>query len=58
MTELVTETAFAIYREFSREIDPDRARRRFEKMPAVTKEQFEREAKAAIRVVEAFNMGA
>lgn len=54
MSDLVTETAFAIYREFSRERDPDRARKRFEKMPAVTRQQFEAEAKAAIRVVETF----
>jgi hypothetical protein len=54
----VEEVAFAIYAEFSRERDPDRARRRFEKMPDVTREQFEREAKAAIRVVDAIRQGA
>ena len=53
MDDLVTETAFAIYSTWSRERDPDRARRRFEKLPSVTREQFEAEAKAAIRVVEA-----
>ena len=54
MSELVSETAFAIYQTWSRERDPDRARRRFEKMPIATREQFEAEAKAAIRVVETF----
>lgn len=57
-SDLVFETAFAIYATWSRERDPDRARRRFTKMPAVTREQFEIEAKAAIRVCEAFNVGA
>lgn len=52
MTDLVTAVAFAIYREFSRERDPDRARRRFDDLKPATREQFEREAKAAIRVVE------
>lgn len=52
--DLIHETAFAIYREFSRERDPDRARRRFETMPELIREQFYAEAKAAVRVVEAF----
>jgi hypothetical protein len=54
----VTEVAFAIYREFSRERDPERARKRFERMPEVTRQQFEAEAKAAISVCRAFNSGA
>jgi hypothetical protein len=53
-SDLVHETAFAIYREFSRERDPDRARRRFETMPEIIREQFYAEAKAAARVVETF----
>ncbi len=52
--DLVTETAFAIYREFSRERDPDRARKRFEGLKPAIRDQFETEAKAAIRVVEGF----
>lgn len=52
--DLITETAFAIYREFSRERDPDRARKRFENLRPVIREQFEAEAKAAVRVVETF----
>ena len=55
MSELVSETAFAIYQTWSRERDPQRARYRFERLPAVTREQFEAEARAAIRVVDAFN---
>lgn len=53
--DLLTETAFAIYREFARERDPDRARRRFENLRPVIREQFETEAKAAIRIVETFH---
>jgi len=52
--DLITETAFAIYREFSRERDPDRARKRFENLRPAVREQFEAEAKAAARVVETF----
>lgn len=49
----ITEIAFAIYSTWSRERDPDRARRRFEKLPAPVREQFEAEAKAAKRVADA-----
>lgn len=52
--DLIHETAFAIYREFSRERDPDRARRRFETMPEIIREQFYAEAKAAVRVAETY----
>ncbi|WP_041544595.1 MULTISPECIES: hypothetical protein [Chelativorans] len=52
--DLVSETAFAIYQTWSRERDPDRARRRFEALRPAIRDQFEAEAKAAIRVVEAF----
>jgi hypothetical protein len=55
--ELVAETAFAIYSTWSRERDPDRARYRFERLPSAIREQFEAEAKAAIRVVEAHLQG-
>lgn len=58
MSDLVQHVAFAIYSEFSRERDPDRARRRFEKLPPATREQHEREAKAAIRICEAYFIGA
>jgi len=58
MTDLVTEAAFAIYRTWSRERDPFRARRRFERLPTPTREQFETEAKAVIPVVEAYLIGA
>lgn len=52
VADLVEEVAFAIYREFARERDPDIARRRFDRLNQVTRDQFEAEAKAAIRVVE------
>lgn len=54
----VTEVAFAIYAEWSRERDPERARKRFARLPDATREQFEREAKAAMRVCEALGIGA
>lgn len=56
--DLIHEVAFAIYAEFSRERDPERARRRFANLPTATREQFEREAKAASRVCEIFLQGA
>lgn len=52
--DLVTATAFAIYQTWSRESDPDRARRRFEALRPAIRKQFEDEAAAAIRVVEAY----
>jgi hypothetical protein len=55
VSDLVTETAYAIYQTWSRERDPQRARQRFERLPDVTREQFQAEAKSAIRVVEAFH---
>lgn len=57
MTDIITEVAFAIYAEFSRERDPDRARRRFDWLKPAVREQFEREAKAAERVCAAFYQG-
>lgn len=53
----INEIAFAIYAEFSRERDPARARRRFERLPEHVLNQFKREAKAADRVSEAFRIG-
>lgn len=55
--DLVGETAFAIWQAFVRERDPDRARKRFSRVPQATKEQFESEARAAIRVADGFRMG-
>jgi hypothetical protein len=52
MSEIVSEVAFAIYSTWSRERDPDRQRRRFDKLPQPVREEFEAEAKAAIRVIE------
>lgn len=57
MTDRVTEVAFGIYQEFTRERDPERARARFEKLPNTTRRQFEREAKAAIRIADATRDG-
>ncbi|PWJ80585.1 hypothetical protein C7441_112127 [Pseudaminobacter salicylatoxidans] len=53
----IHEAAFAIFREFSRERDPDKARRRFETMPQQNRDQHYAEAKACLRVFEAFRMG-
>jgi hypothetical protein len=53
VTDLVTETALAIYATWARERDPDRARYRFDRLKDPIRAQFEAEAKAAIRVVEA-----
>lgn len=58
MNDLVTFVAFAIYREWSRERDPARAERRFLKLKPPIRDQFEAEAKAAIRVCEAHFKGA
>lgn len=58
MTDLVQAVAFAIYTEFARERDPQRAWRRFCWLPDAIREQFEAEAKAALRVAEAHFRGA
>lgn len=55
---MIAEAAFAIFHTWSRERDPDRARRRFENLKPAIREEFEAEAKAAARVIEAYNMGA
>lgn len=58
MSDLVSVAAFAIYQTWSRERDPQRALQRFNRLPAPTREQFEAEAKSAIRVCEAHFRGA
>lgn len=55
--DMITEIAFAIYAEWSREADPRRARVRFDRLPPSVKESFEREARAAERVCRAFYEG-
>jgi hypothetical protein len=58
MNDVVSATAFAIYQTWARERDPDRALYRFNRLPQSTREQFDAEAKAALRVAEAFFIGA
>lgn len=58
MTDIVQHVALAIYTEFVRERDPQRALQRFNRLPQPTREHFESEAKAAIRVCEAYFIGA
>lgn len=58
MNGIVQDVALAIYTEFSRERDPYRALQRFKRLPDITRESFEQEAKAAIRVCEAYFTGA
>lgn len=58
VNDLVQHVAFAIYQTWSRERDPDRALQRFKRLPPPTREQFEAEASAAIRVCEALFRGA
>lgn len=58
MADIVKHVALAIYTEFVRERDPQRALQRFNRMPDATREQFEDEAKAALRVADAYYRGA
>lgn len=58
MDDIVSATAFAIYQTWARERDPERALQRFRRLPQTTREQFEAEAKAALRVAEAYFTGA
>jgi hypothetical protein len=58
MSDLVSAVAFAIYQTWSRERDPARALQRFKRLPTPTREQFEAEAKAAVRVAEVYFRGA
>lgn len=58
MPDIVQHVALAIYTEFVRERDPQRALQRFNRMPDATREQFENEAKAALRVADAYYRGA
>ncbi|HEV7253831.1 MAG TPA: hypothetical protein VGN97_12165 [Mesorhizobium sp.] len=55
-TELINEGAIAIYREWSRERDPVRARQRFDRLRPAIREQFEAEAKACFRTFEMLGM--
>lgn len=57
MTDLVAEGALAIFKAWSRERDPDYARKRFERLKPAVRQQFEEEFKAAHRVSEAFLTG-
>jgi hypothetical protein len=58
MPDVVQEVAFAIYQTWARERDPDRALQRFKRLTQSTRENFEAEAKAALRVAEAYYRGA
>ena len=58
MSDVVQEVAFAIYSTWSREPDPARALTRFKRLPQSTRENFEAEARAAIRVCKAYFTGA
>lgn len=52
MTDAVQIVAKAIYGAWSREPDPRRVDYRFERLKPAVREQFETEAKAALRVCE------
>lgn len=58
MNDIVHHAAFAIYQTWARERDPERALQRFKRLPDATREQFEAEARAVIRVCEAAFTGA
>lgn len=49
---LVEHVAFAIYRTFTRNLDPEGARLRFERLKPASREQYENEARAAIEAVD------
>ena len=53
MSDLVQAVALSIYATWSRERDPARIEARFKRLPQSTRENFEAEARAAIRVCEA-----
>lgn len=55
--ELITAVAFAIYAEFVRDLDPARARHRFERLKPAIRRRYENEARAAVQAVEAYRMG-
>ena len=56
--DLITEAAFAIFKEFVRERDPYRARQRFDRLKPLARERYESEAKACFHVFEMFQIGA
>lgn len=56
--EPVQHVAFAIFQAWARERDPARARQRFNRLPPAIRDQFDTEAKAALRVAEAYLLGA
>lgn len=58
MADLVQAVALAIYGTWSRERDPARIEARFKRLPQSTREAFEAEAKAALRVADAYYRGA
>lgn len=58
MNDAVSAVAFAIYQTWSRERDPERARQRFSRLSQPIREQFEAEARAALRVAESYLIGA
>jgi len=53
--ELVQAVAFAIYRTWSRDADPQRAERRFNNLKDAVRRQFEAEAIAALNIVEKYH---
>jgi len=58
MNDFVQAVALAIYGTWSRERDPARIEARFKRLPQSTRENFEAEARAAIRACEAHFTGA
>lgn len=58
MSDVVAAMAFAIYQTWARERDPDRARQRFSRLPQAIRDQFDAEARAALRVAEVYLRGA
>jgi len=58
MTDDVTEeVAFAIYREFARIADPDYALKRWRRLQPALRDQYRREAQAAIQAYRAATGG-
>lgn len=58
MNDLVQAVSLAIYGTWSRERDPARIEARFARLPQSTRSEFEAEAKAALRVADAYYRGA
>lgn len=57
MNDIVEEVAFAIYREFARIPDPEFALRRWNRLRPAVRDQYRREAEAAITAYKAATQG-